>query len=101
MFLKISWDEDFDTLMMHLWAKYGRKIFTENGLGDQLDLNKFSKEFFTNRGTTADISIDGNANVQSQQPLKPAPVHRQAEKVGRNDPCSCGSGKKYKKCCGK
>lgn len=22
------------------------------------------------------------------------------EKVGRNDPCSCGSGKKYKKCCG-
>jgi SWIM/SEC-C metal-binding protein len=23
------------------------------------------------------------------------------EKVGRNEPCSCGSGKKYKKCCGK
>ena len=23
-----------------------------------------------------------------------------AQKVGRNDPCSCGSGKKYKKCCG-
>jgi SWIM/SEC-C metal-binding protein len=23
------------------------------------------------------------------------------EKVGRNDPCDCGSGKKYKKCCGK
>ena len=22
-------------------------------------------------------------------------------KVGRNDPCSCGSGKKFKKCCGK
>lgn len=25
---------------------------------------------------------------------------RQAPKVGRNDPCTCGSGKKYKKCCG-
>lgn len=23
------------------------------------------------------------------------------EKIGRNDPCSCGSGKKFKKCCGK
>ena len=23
------------------------------------------------------------------------------EKIGRNDPCPCGSGKKYKKCCGK
>jgi len=27
-------------------------------------------------------------------------VRRDAEKVGRNDPCPCGSGKKYKKCCG-
>jgi uncharacterized protein len=27
-------------------------------------------------------------------------VQRDAPKVGRNDPCSCGSGKKYKKCCG-
>ena len=26
---------------------------------------------------------------------------RNTEKVGRNDPCPCGSGKKYKKCCGK
>jgi preprotein translocase subunit SecA len=31
---------------------------------------------------------------------KPAPI-KQALKVGRNDPCPCGSGKKYKKCCGK
>ncbi len=28
-------------------------------------------------------------------------VRRQTEKVGRNAPCPCGSGKKYKKCCGK
>ena len=27
-------------------------------------------------------------------------VNRTVEKVGRNDPCSCGSGQKYKKCCG-
>lgn len=31
---------------------------------------------------------------------KPATVRRDAKKVGRNDPCPCGSGKKYKKCCG-
>jgi len=31
----------------------------------------------------------------------PQPVKRDHEKIGRNDPCSCGSGKKYKKCCGK
>ena len=27
-------------------------------------------------------------------------IRRESEKVGRNDPCPCGSGKKYKKCCG-
>ncbi|HEX6198812.1 MAG TPA: preprotein translocase subunit SecA [Thermoanaerobaculia bacterium] len=37
------------------------------------------------------------------QPPRPGPpqqVTRQGDKVGRNDPCPCGSGKKYKKCCG-
>jgi preprotein translocase subunit SecA len=32
---------------------------------------------------------------------KQAPVRRSSEKTGRNDPCPCGSGKKFKKCCGK
>jgi len=32
--------------------------------------------------------------VEKVRPVKVAP------KVGRNDPCPCGSGKKYKKCCG-
>jgi len=31
----------------------------------------------------------------------PQPQPRQQKKIGRNDPCPCGSGKKYKKCCGK
>jgi len=30
----------------------------------------------------------------------PQPMHRSSQKVGRNDPCPCGSGSKYKKCCG-
>jgi len=36
----------------------------------------------------------GSGDMQVQQ------VVRAGEKVGRNDPCPCGSGKKYKKCCG-
>lgn len=35
-------------------------------------------------------------NVPVQMPYK-----RETPKIGRNDPCPCGSGKKYKKCCGK
>ena len=37
---------------------------------------------------------------ESEMPRVPVPVVRDAPKVGRNDPCPCGSGKKYKKCCG-
>ncbi len=33
-------------------------------------------------------------------PAPPAPVRRSEPKIGRNDPCPCGSGKKFKKCCG-
>jgi len=35
------------------------------------------------------------------EPEKKKPQKRSAKKTGRNSPCPCGSGKKYKKCCGK
>jgi preprotein translocase subunit SecA len=42
----------------------------------------------------SDIQRASRERSQKQQPL------RVEQKVGRNDPCPCGSGKKYKKCCG-
>ena len=36
-----------------------------------------------------------NSNLVAKQPILIG------EKIGRNDPCPCASGKKYKKCCGK
>jgi preprotein translocase subunit SecA len=38
------------------------------------------------------------AGAGDAQPVQQ--VRRSGEKIGRNDPCPCGSGKKYKKCCG-
>ena len=38
---------------------------------------------------------------RSDEPEKNNPARRQGAKVGRNAPCPCGSGKKYKRCCGK
>jgi preprotein translocase subunit SecA len=38
---------------------------------------------------------------RGEEDAKTKPVKRDAQKVGRNDPCPCGSGKKYKKCCGR
>ncbi len=41
------------------------------------------------------------ADIGPAAPVASArPVQREEPKVGRNDPCPCGSGKKYKKCCG-
>ncbi|EMD0831038.1 SEC-C domain-containing protein [Morganella morganii] len=35
----------------------------------------------------------------SANAVRPAPVRREAGLTGRNDPCPCGSGNKFKKCC--
>jgi len=42
-----------------------------------------------------------SAGGDGSPPPKKKTVRRSDNKVGRNDPCPCGSGKKYKKCCGK
>jgi HEAT repeat protein len=51
-----------------------------------------------------EVGIDQRLMLQGQEPVfsgtDPAPVVNGKSKVGRNDPCPCGSGKKYKMCCG-
>jgi preprotein translocase subunit SecA len=38
--------------------------------------------------------------MELPQAPKPTPIRKNTQQVGRNDPCPCGSGRKYKKCCG-
>jgi hypothetical protein len=40
-----------------------------------------------------------NAQSPTDEPKKPVPYVSHAPKIGRNDPCPCGSGRKAKKCC--
>ena len=51
------------------------------------------------RLATAQASHGDDVEAAEQKPVKKKPVR--AAHVGRNDPCPCGSGKKYKNCCGK
>ncbi|QDU62297.1 preprotein translocase subunit SecA [Planctomycetes bacterium Pan216] len=47
-----------------------------------------------------DIQKQQNAAIESSQDQgKPEPIRNRGKRVGRNDPCPCGSGKKYKNCC--
>jgi len=45
-------------------------------------------------------AVTGNGDGESEMTLD-LPSRRAMPKVGRNEPCPCGSGKKYKNCCGR
>ena len=48
------------------------------------------------------INDMGETNMPNKtSESKPQPIVNDGPKIGRNDPCPCGSGKKYKNCCGK
>jgi preprotein translocase subunit SecA len=49
-------------------------------------------------GSASDVVSEAAAAAEAQAKAKPV---RSGPKVGRNDPCPCGSGKKYKNCCGR
>jgi hypothetical protein len=45
--------------------------------------------------------LEPHGDSRSQANADSGPIRRTAARVGRNEPCPCGSGKKFKKCCGK
>ena len=51
--------------------------------------------------STTPIVERANAPIPEQPPQLEIPMRRELPKVGRNDACPCGSGKKFKNCCGK
>lgn len=62
MYIKLDYEQEFYDLWQWLKSKYPEKLFNEEGIGDQIDVSKFSKKFFS-VNTTSDASIDSNANV--------------------------------------
>lgn len=63
--------------------------FTDRGMKrEHHELSSFKKQ-------------DGTWYFTEGKTQQPKPVVRAMPKIGRNDPCECGSGKKFKKCCGK
>ena len=53
------------------------------------------------RSAIDSMNVEGESKPQNASENKPQPIRNEGPKIGRNDPCPCGSGKKYKNCCGK
>lgn len=80
------------------------KALTVEGLRDRADVMERLMNFYedTNREEEADkIKRELNELQKSKHSMKNNTQSISTTKIGRNDPCPCGSGKKYKKCCGK
>jgi hypothetical protein len=67
---------------------------------DHSFLGKEMEKYFASmkNSRNAKLEMTGTSNRYGLSAQKP---YTKAENIGRNDPCSCGSAKKYKKCCGK
>jgi uncharacterized protein len=85
-------DEDFEDLFYPLMALGG--MYEDEGISfDDKELHNFAKEL---PDATQVIY-----NYLQATKNKPKTQKREGDKVGRNDPCPCNSGKKFKACCDK
>ncbi|MBI3782608.1 MAG: preprotein translocase subunit SecA [Deltaproteobacteria bacterium] len=88
--------ELFEELMRQFEADVVEKIFTVQ-IARQEDVQRLQER---QRPQPQQMVMSGGSTVAGGgQARKAQPAH-QEDKVGRNDPCPCGSGKKYKKCHG-
>ncbi len=72
---------------------------TTNLRAFEMVLSGMQQQFFHQPPSTLESSSSPQKALGEKTTL--LPIHRDAPKVGRNDPCPCGSGKKFKACCGK
>ncbi|MFC1548372.1 preprotein translocase subunit SecA [Candidatus Omnitrophota bacterium] len=109
----------FSDLMVKVDEQTAEQIMKISAMEEQYKKSVFQpeNETFEHKGYSAlgmpsagqDTIYDESAGVKGpEETFAPEPPQhrdetykRETPKVGRNDPCPCGSGKKYKKCCGK
>ncbi|MDD6042420.1 MAG: preprotein translocase subunit SecA [Eubacteriaceae bacterium] len=83
---------------------YSVTIETKTDRRAVVEIHEASKSDFVDDDTMRAMQGEGQLPEGAQVPdrdRKPQTVRRETPTVGRNDPCPCGSGKKYKNCCGK
>jgi len=103
--------KEFDAESSRKWAESakwtGIEILAEEGglENDDTGVVEFLAHYsvndtkFDHHERAEFAKIDGEWRFIDGKIFGPDPVRRDQPKIGRNDPCPCGSGKKFKKCC--
>ncbi len=71
-------------------------------MSERHDAAESTSDIVRSTPSQSSMSNDGTSTAtesSTQVAEKPQPIRRTGDRVGRNDPCPCGSGKKYKNCC--
>jgi preprotein translocase subunit SecA len=97
----------FQEMMEHIQEKVTGIIFKARLLDESILQSRYriaaaQHADATNQGFTGgQVQRDRDAAMEAQGERKIETIRREKARVGRNQPCPCGSGKKYKQCCGK
>jgi preprotein translocase subunit SecA len=111
---KVEYKREGMKLFEQMWFSIGERmtdiIFRMEALDDGLVASSFVETQARHDAPPELLAGDGGispeqraameaASAAGREASKPEPIRRQGERIGRNDPCTCGSGKKYKNCC--
>lgn len=90
----------FEAMLDRIYADTTRYLFNfQVQVAPTIEQQLLERRRRQRRGRVAFTKANESALAAGEDD-HPKPIRHQGPKVGRNDPCPCGSGKKYKKCCG-
>ncbi len=111
---KVEYKREGMRLFESMWESIGERVTDlifrmESSLNEDFIRSTWVEGQARHDDASAAAAVGDNANAAneaaqasaSQSDAKAEPIRNKGPRVGRNDPCPCGSGKKYKACCGR
>jgi SEC-C motif-containing protein len=95
-----KWAQSAEWLGLEVLSTEGGGVDDTTGRVEFVAHYKVKESTFDHHEFAEFARLDGEWRFSDGKVIGPEPVRRESPKIGRNDPCACGSGKKYKKCCG-
>ena len=103
---KVEYKREGMRIFEQMWTSVGERVTDLIFRMEQLDEGFVGSTWKESEAIHQDAQSAGEIAAQQQAAIegtevdhKPQPIRNRQQRVGRNDPCPCGSGKKFKQCC--